>query len=272
METFERKEDYSDFDEYQGSFFNKSREDLKKDVLTSLGHPIIRVSLTDDHLNNSINWALKMCWRWHPDFTETRYYMYRLTEEDHKTKSFKLPDYVDAVGEIIPRTFDNLGIMAFTTASFQMNQQMFMEYNRFSNISLLDFVSIEQRLYNTGNILGQNIRRFDYSRLSRTVNVYFETKPNELIILKVYEQVNPDRRDDQARDYSYVWDNEQLKALAIASAKQTWGRMLTKYQGVHLPGGITMNGDQILREANDDLEEAIRFLKNQNPYGAIYMA
>lgn len=272
METFEKKTDYDANDEYNGSFFNRSREDLQKDILTSLGHPILKVSLTSDHLNNAINSALKQLWRWHPSFTETRYYMYRLTEQDHKTKSFRVPDYVDAIGEIIPRCFDDLGILSFTTMSFQMNQQMFLEYNRFSSINLVDFVALEQRLYNTATVLGANIRAYDFSRLSRTVNYYFESKPNELIILKVYEQCNPDRRDAEARDYSYVWDNEQLKALAIAYAKQTWGRMLTKYQGVHLPGGITMNGDQILREGNQELEDALRFLKNQNPYGAIYMA
>ena len=32
-----------------------------------------------------------------------------------------------------------------------------------------------------------------------------------------------------------------------------WGRVLTKYQNVQLPGGITMNGEAIKQEAQETL-------------------
>ena len=36
--------------------------------------------------------------------------------------------------------------------------------------------------------------------------------------------------------------------------KAQWGRNLTKYSGVQLPGGITMNGDRILNDAQQELQ------------------
>ena len=39
---------------------NRSREDLRKDILVGFGHPIIKVELTNEHLDNAINSALRI--------------------------------------------------------------------------------------------------------------------------------------------------------------------------------------------------------------------
>jgi thymidylate kinase len=46
---------------------NRNREDLRQDILYSLGHPIIRVNITKEHLDSAINAAIKKIWRWHVD-------------------------------------------------------------------------------------------------------------------------------------------------------------------------------------------------------------
>ena len=46
-----------------------------------------------------------------------------------------------------------------------------------------------------------------------------------------------------------------MKKYATALVKTQWGRNLTKYNQVNLPGGITMNGDQILSQGREDLKE-----------------
>ena len=47
-----------------------------------------------------------------------------------------------------------------------------------------------------------------------------------------------------------LWNDLWLKEYCIALVQQIWGRNLTKYGAVQLPGGITLNGDAILNEAN----------------------
>jgi hypothetical protein len=52
-----------------------------------------------------------------------------------------------------------------------------------------------------------------------------------------------------------------LKKLATAYIKKQWGSNMKKFGGMQLPGGITMNGQQIYNEAVDeikDLEDRIR--------------
>lgn len=50
-----------------------------------------------------------------------------------------------------------------------------------------------------------------------------------------------------------VWDDMFLKKLATAYVQLAWGRVLTKYQQVQLPGGLTMNGDQIYNDAKEEI-------------------
>ena len=50
-----------------------------------------------------------------------------------------------------------------------------------------------------------------------------------------------------------------LKELAVAYTQITWGRVLTKYNQVQLPGGITLNGETILQEG----QQAAQALKER---------
>ena len=59
---------------------------------------------------------------------------------------------------------------------------------------------------------------------------------------------NPDLFPDL---YNDMW----LKQFATALVKAQWGRNLTKYNQVQLPGGIVLNGQQILQDAQTELKE-----------------
>ena len=49
--------------------------------------------------------------------------------------------------------------------------------------------------------------------------------------------------------YPEMWSDFWLKEYVVSLAKYQWGLNLSKYQNVQLPGGITMNGDQIKNES-----------------------
>lgn len=68
----------------------------------------------------------------------------------------------------------------------------------------------------------------------------------KLVCIEVMLKPDPDLFPDV---YNDLW----LKEYATALVKQQWGRNLTKYAQVQLPGGIVMNGDRILQEANQEV-------------------
>ena len=51
-----------------------------------------------------------------------------------------------------------------------------------------------------------------------------------------------------------LWNDMWLKEFSTALVKAQWGRNLIKYNQVSLPGGITLNGDRILSDAQKELE------------------
>jgi hypothetical protein len=45
-----------------------------------------------------------------------------------------------------------------------------------------------------------------------------------------------------------------LKRYATALIKRQWGENLKKFAGIQMPGGVTLNGDQIYQEAIAEIQ------------------
>ena len=54
--------------------------------------------------------------------------------------------------------------------------------------------------------------------------------------------------------YSDIWGDMFLKRYNTALMKKQWGQNLTKFEGMQLPGGVTMNGRQLYDDATTELE------------------
>jgi hypothetical protein len=84
--------------------------------------------------------------------------------------------------------------------------------------------------------------------------LYIETKwgdsikENDYIIIEGYETLDPDT-------YRDVYNDRFLKKYATALIKRQWGLNLIKFEGMQLPGGVTLNGRQIYDDAVQDIEK-----------------
>jgi hypothetical protein len=54
--------------------------------------------------------------------------------------------------------------------------------------------------------------------------------------------------------YASVWNDRWLKEYATALIKKNWGSNLSKFQGVQLPGGVMLNGQQIYNDAVEEIK------------------
>ena len=54
--------------------------------------------------------------------------------------------------------------------------------------------------------------------------------------------------------YTDIWGDMFLKRYNTALMKKQWGQNLTKFEGMQLPGGVTMNGRQLYDDATTELE------------------
>ena len=90
-----------------------------------------------------------------------------------------------------------------------------------------------------------------YNWNSRTHRLFIDGDLNDLggmLCMEVMVKPNPDIFPD-------LWNDMFLKSMATAMVQLQWGRNLTKYTGVQLPGGISLNGDRILNDAQEQLSE-----------------
>jgi hypothetical protein len=51
-----------------------------------------------------------------------------------------------------------------------------------------------------------------------------------------------------------VWNDRFLKAYATAKIKYQWGSNLSKFAGIQMPGGVTLDGPRIMQEALEEIE------------------
>tara|TARA_B100000941_G_C28508546_1_gene558991 strand:+ start:198 stop:1175 length:978 start_codon:yes stop_codon:yes gene_type:complete len=73
----------------------------------------------------------------------------------------------------------------------------------------------------------------------------------DYIVAEAYAIVDP-------ATYSEVYDDMFLKKYTTALFKRQWGENLKKFQGIQMPGGVTLNGDKIYDEAIQEITDIER--------------
>ena len=61
-----------------------------------------------------------------------------------------------------------------------------------------------------------------------------------------------------------VWDDRFLKRYATALIKYQWGSNLSKFAGVQMPGGVTLDGPRIMDEAQKEIDKIEEEMQSYN--------
>lgn len=70
--------------------------------------------------------------------------------------------------------------------------------------------------------------------------------PGTYIISECYRLLDPE-------EFTKIYNDLFLKRYATALIKRQWGANLSKFIGIQLPGGVTLNGDKIFMEAQEEI-------------------
>lgn len=70
----------------------------------------------------------------------------------------------------------------------------------------------------------------------------------DYVIIEAYRMLDPNTYTDVYNDYF-------LLSYTTALIKRQWGINLKKFEGVQLPGGVTMNGQKIFDEAMEEIKQ-----------------
>jgi len=139
----------------------------------------------------------------------------------------------------------------------QFNMSLMSTFNQGS---IIPYVMGRQYL----QLMNDTFRGRPSIRFSRHMNRLFvdvdwqaQFRPGQWIVMEAMRTIDPDTFTD-------VWSDRWLQRFSIALIKRQWGLNLSKYTGLALPGGVTMDGRSILSEANQEVKDLE--LEVQNTY------
>ena len=242
---------------------------FKNYCLRALGFGVIDINVSDDQVDDRIDEALQYFAQYHYDGIEKMYLKYQVTEDDITraasnttttatdtidstiTASFgegngfiPMPSSVVSVIQIFP--FDN----SSTNNMFDIRYQLRLnDLYDFSSTSIIHYEMTMQQLDHLSHILvGEKPVRFNQhqNRLYIDMDWSHDITAGEYLIIECYRKIDP-------ASYSDIFDDIYLKRYATALIKRQWGANLSKFNGVAMLGGVTMNGETIYSQAIEEL-------------------
>ena len=121
----------------------------------------------------------------------------------------------------------------------------------FSSESIIHYEMTMQHLDFLDHILvGEKPIRFNQhqNRLYIDMDWSNDVKVDDFIIIECYRKLDP-------TTYTDIYNDIYLKRYATALIKRQWGANLSKFEGVQMLGGVTLNGAKLFEEAQADIEK-----------------
>ena len=260
-----------------------SRANLKEYALRALGKPVIEINVDDDQLEDRLDEALQYFAQYHYDGIRRTYLKYQLTQADKdrliadgsaesatkgsvttswtEGQNFLIcPESVVSVINIFP--FSNKGNLNLFDVRYQLRLNDLYD---FSSTSVINYDVVMRQLDFLDHILvGEKPLRFNQhdNRLYVDMDWENDLMVDEYIVIECYRKMDPDTYTDV---YNDIW----LKKYTTALVKKQWGANLSKFAGVAMIGGVTLNGEQIYTQALADIEKLEEEIKSLQEHQAL---
>ena len=243
---------------------------LKDYCLRNLGFGVIDINVSDDQVDDRVDEALQYFIQYHYDGVERMYLKHKITQaeidsaatNDTATATVKVdntvkadwlegkgfipvPDAIVSVTQVFP--FDD----SSTNNLFDIRYQMRLnDLYDFSSTSIIHYQMTMQHIDYLSHILtGEVPIRFNQhqNRLYLDMDWTNDVNADDFIIIECYRKLDPD-------SYTDIYDDIYLKRYATALIKRQWGANLSKFNGVQMLGGVTMNGADIFSQAQEEIQ------------------
>ena len=157
-----------------------------------------------------------------------------------------VPESVLSVVNIFP--FSNKGNLNLFDVRYQMRLNDLYD---FSSTSIVNYDVVLRHLDFLDHVLvGEKPLRFNQldNRLYIDMDWKNDLQIGEYLVIECYRKLDPET-------YTDIYNDIYLKRYVTALIKRQWGINLSKFNGVTMVGGVTLNGGDILREAQQDIEK-----------------
>ena len=219
-----------------------TRQNLIDYCLRRLGAPVTEINVDDDQVSDRIDDAIEFFQEYHFDGVEKVFLKHTITQTNITNEYIDIVDPVISVLRVLPIPNFNSFQSGFFNEEYQLRLN---DLDSFSGSSLIHWAmsqtnfSLVEHLFSIQPTLLFN-RKQNKMYLETDWDDKFDV--GTIIIIEAYRALDP-------TTYTEVYNDMFLKKYATALIKQQWGSNLTKFTGVTLPGGITLDGQTIFSEA-----------------------
>ena len=252
---------------------------FKSYCLRALGYGVIDINVSDDQVDDRLDEALQYFAQYHYDGIEKMYLKHLITSDEvtrarsdasttatdtadssitatwKEGKNFiPIPSAVVSVVQVFPFTDTGAGSNMFDIRYqlrlndlFDLSSTSVIQYQMtMDNIDLLQHI-----------LVGETPIRFNQHQNRLYIDMDWEndvTGDVDYLIIECYRKLDP-------TTYTDIYDDIYLKRYATTLIKKQWGANLSKFNGVTMLGGVTMNGETLYTQALEEqnkLEEQIQ--------------
>lgn len=225
-----------------------SRQQLIDYCLRRLGHPVIEINVDEDQIEDRIDEAFQFYRDFHFDAVELVYLKQQVTANVKSDQYITLSDAVTSVIRVLPFSSKTTSGVDMFDVRYQI---ILNDLYSIQSTDLIYYDQVKTHLQLMQDMLvGQKPIRFNrhQNRLYVDIDWQNDIDEGEYLIIEAYRILDPNTFTD-------VYNDGFLKKYATALIKQQWGNNLKKFEGVQMPGGVTLNGQKIYDEATQELED-----------------
>jgi hypothetical protein len=241
-----------------------TKEELIQYCLRELGAPVVEINVDWQQCEDRLEEALEYFTERHFDGVEKVFFKYQLTQQDITNQYIS----TDNIGP--PNGIDG------PTGKDIVSVVKVMQFGNFSNINmfdiryqmaLTDYFGVNRNLQGTHSLGLANydsMMRYiklieDFfqpekaivfskvtNKLQLNMNWTEEVKVGDWLAIQAYATLDPEKNTE-------IYNDRYLKRYATALIKRQWGANMSKFDGVALPGGVTMRGGIIYEQAVQEI-------------------
>jgi len=225
-----------------------SRQTLIDYCLRNLGAPVLEINIDQDQIEDRVDEALQFYREYHSDSIYHDFFKHEITQGDRDNEYIPIPDAVINVVKILPLSYDNSSVSMFD-ARYQMALNDM--YNLGFAGSLSNYVHV-QNYISTVDMMINGTPQVEFNRhmnrLYLNIDWEYRLQVGEYVVVEGYRVLDPNEHTD-------VYNDMFLKRYLTALLKRQWGINLKKFEGMELPGGVTLNGQQMYDEATEEIQQ-----------------
>lgn len=241
----------------------RSRDDLIDYCFHQLGAPVIQIELEEQQVSYCVDNAIDRWQSVHGDGSVRRFIPHTITQDDITRGYLVVPDKILSVVKVIPLNHgmmsNNLSSMGMFNPVYQYRLNDFWDIMRGGLSIYNDVMTNLQMVQDTLQAeIGLSFNRYS-SRLYLEVDWKSDPgiiAPGNIIVVECFVLLD---EQEAPKMYGDWW----LKRYTTALMKKQWGNNTKKYDGVQLPGGITVQGQSIYNEAVAEIDQLEKELKDE---------